>query len=43
MISIAEMLEILNNEYNPPINHGHLTPSNILISKDFKLYISDLG
>jgi serine/threonine protein kinase len=40
-LEIAKIFEYLH-DMDPPVIHGHLTPNNILFTKDFKVKITDL-
>ena len=40
-LKLAKTLKVLHS-HNPPIIHGHLTPNNILLDKDFTPKIGDI-
>ncbi|GMH03592.1 hypothetical protein Nepgr_005431 [Nepenthes gracilis] len=40
---VAQALEVLHNECDPPVIHGDVKPSNVLLDWDFRAKISDFG
>ncbi|KAJ8634785.1 hypothetical protein MRB53_009052 [Persea americana] len=43
IIDIARALEFLHLECDPPVIHGDIKPSNVLLSSDYRAKVSDFG
>ncbi|KAL8137064.1 hypothetical protein V2J09_003065 [Rumex salicifolius] len=43
ILDVCRALEFLHNECDPPVIHGDVKPSNVLLDWDFRAKISDFG